>query len=241
MLCVVHMCYFLCLYPFRKRRSPSPGRRRRSPSPPRRRRSPSPPRRRYRHLDFISRAIICILIIDHSKRFLTIEFWCFPGLLPHLLVVVLHPPDDILPLSSVATVPHLCLHRRGGCLALPQNALLQEPSGAPLGPPSAEVLLLKGDAHLHPPHLHPGTGGAPCCLLSGQAGIHDPPLQQPAALLGGPPVLRDVLKPSVHLHLTSGDSSPLHTVANPSAECPVPQSHATTRGNQDSYHSSPLQ
>lgn len=150
------------------------------------------------------------------------------GLLPHLPAVALHLRDDILPLSSVATAPPLCLHRRGGCLTLPQSALLQGPSDAPPGPPNAEVLLLKGDAHLHPPHLHPDTGGAPCCLLSGQAGIHDPLLQQPAALLGVPPVLRDVLKPSIHLHLTSGDSL-LHTVANPSAECPARQSHATAR------------
>lgn len=160
------------------------------------------------------------------------------GLPPHLPVVVLHPPDDILPLSSVATAPPLCLHRRGRCLALPQNALLQGPSDALPDPPSAEALLLKGDARLHP-HLHPDTGGAQCCLLSGKAGIQDPQSQEPAAsphplqtavaLLGVPPVLRDVLKPPVHLHLTSGDSSPLHTAANPSAECPAPRSHATTR------------
>lgn len=160
------------------------------------------------------------------------------GLLPLLPVVVLRPPDDILPRSSVATAPHLCLYRRGRCLAPPQNALLQWSSAAPPGPPSAEVLLLKGDARPHP-HLHPDTGGAPCCLPSDQAGIRDPLLQQPAAsprplrtavaLLGVPQVLRDVLKLPVHLHLTSGDSSPLHTVANPSAECPAPQSHVTTR------------
>lgn len=160
------------------------------------------------------------------------------GLPPLLPVVVLHPPDDIPPLSSVATVPHPCPHRRGRCLALPQNALLQGPSDAPPGPPNAEALLLKGDAHLHP-HLHPDTGGAPCCLLSGKAGIQDPQLQQPAAsprplqtadaLLGVPPVLRDDSKPPVHLHLTSEDSSPPHTAANPSAECPAHQSHATTR------------
>lgn len=57
MFYVVHM-YFLCLYPCRKRRTPSPGRRRRSPSLPRRRRSPSPPRRRYRRVHFISSEII---------------------------------------------------------------------------------------------------------------------------------------------------------------------------------------
>lgn len=161
------------------------------------------------------------------------------GLLPHLRVVVLHPPDDILLLSSDATAPHLCHHRKGGCPAHPLNALLQVQSDASPGPPSAEFLLLKGDAHLHPPPLQPDTGGAPCCLLSGQTGIHDPPVQQPAAsprplqtaaaLLGVPAVLGDVLKPPVRLHLTNGDSSPLHTVANPSVECPAPQSHATTR------------
>lgn len=160
------------------------------------------------------------------------------GLLPHLLVVVLHPQGDILPLSNVATALHLCLHRRGRCRALPLNAHLQGPSDAPPGPQSAEVLLLKEDACLHP-HRHPDTEGALCCLLPGKAGIHDPLLQQPAAsprplqtavaLLGVPQVLQDVLKPPVHLHLTSGGSSPLHTVASPSAGCPVPQSHATTR------------
>lgn len=161
------------------------------------------------------------------------------GLLPHLPVVVLHPPDDILPLSSVATAPHLCRHRRGGCQTLLPNAPLQGPSDVPLDPQSAEVLPLKGDARLQPPHLHQDTGGAPCCLLSGQAGIHDLPTEQPAAsphhlqtavaMLGVPLVLRDVLRPPVHRHLTSGDSSPLHTVVNPSAECPALQSHATTR------------
>lgn len=158
------------------------------------------------------------------------------GLLPHRPVVVLHPPDDFLPLSSVATAPPRCLYRRGSCLALPRSALLRGPSAASQGRPSAEVLLLKGDAHLPPP-LHPDTGGAPCCLPSGQAGIYDPllpaaplrPLQTAVAPLGVPPVLKGVLKPPVHPRLTSGDSSPLHTVASPSAECPAPQSHATTR------------
>lgn len=160
------------------------------------------------------------------------------GLLPHLPAGDLHPSDVILPLSSVATAPHLCLHRRGGFLALPQNALLQGQSDALPGPPSAEVLLLKGGAHLLPPHLHPDTGEAPCCLLGGQAGIHDlllqhpvaspRPLQTVVALLGVPPVLRDVLKPPVHPHVASGDSPP-HTAVNPSVEFPAPRSHATTR------------
>lgn len=65
--CLAYVLFFY-LYPFRKRRSPSPGRRRRSPSPPRRRRSPSPPRRRYRHVDFISVAIICVLMTDNFIR-----------------------------------------------------------------------------------------------------------------------------------------------------------------------------
>lgn len=161
------------------------------------------------------------------------------GLLPLRPVVALHPPDDILLLSSVATAPHLCHHRGGGCLTPPENVPLHRLSAASPGLPNAEVLPVKGDAHLHPPHLHPDTGGAPCCLLPGQAGIHDPPVQHPAvsphplqtavALLGVPPVLRDVLRPLVRLLLTSGDSSPLHTVANPSAGSPAPQSHATTR------------
>lgn len=151
------------------------------------------------------------------------------GLLPHLLVVALHPPDDILLLFSVATAPHLCPRRRGGCLALLQNVLLHQPSVVLPDPPSAEVLLLKGDARLHPPHLHPDTGGAPCCLLSGQAGRHDPPLRQPAALLGVRPVLRGDLKASVRLQLTREDSNLLHTAANQSAECPAHLSHATTR------------
>lgn len=161
------------------------------------------------------------------------------GLPPHLPVVVLHPPDDILPLSSAATAPHLCHHRRGGCPALPQNGLLLCQSGVSPGLLSAEVLLLKGDAPRHPLHLHPDIGGVPCCPLSGQAGMHDPLVPQPTAsplhlhtvvtLLGVLTVLRDVLEPAVHLHPTSGDSSPLHTVANLSAECPAPQSHATTR------------
>lgn len=161
------------------------------------------------------------------------------GLLPHLPVGVLHPPDDILLLSSAATAPHLCRHRRGGCPTLPQNALLPCQSDAPPGLQSAEVLLLKGDVHRHPPHLHPDTGGAPCCHLSGQAGMHDPLVQQPVVsplplqtvvtLLGVPTVLRDVLEPAVRLHPTSGDSSPLHTVANLSVEYLAPQSHATIR------------
>jgi len=171
----------------------------------------------------------------------------FAGLLPHRPVVVLHPPDDFLPLSSVATAPPRCLYRRGSCLALPRSALLRGPSAASQGRPSAEVLLLKGDAHLPPP-LHPDTGGAPCCLPSGQAGIYDPllpaaplrPLQTAVAPLGVPPVLKGVLKPPVHPRLTSGDSSPLHTVASPSAECPAPQSHATTRGKRGRWHSSLL-
>lgn len=235
--------FHTCFFAFRKRRSPSPGRRRRTPSPPRRRRSPSPPRRRYKHHHFISRAIICISYLTIWNVFDN-WIWCYSGLLPHLPVVVLHPPDDILPLSSVATAPHLCRHRRGGCQTLLPNAPLQGPSDVPLDPQSAEVLPLKGDARLQPPHLHQDTGGAPCCLLSGQAGIHDLPTEQPAAsphhlqtavaMLGVPLVLRDVLRPPVHRHLTSGDSSPLHTVVNPSAECPALQSHATTRGSQGS-------
>lgn len=44
---------------------------------------------------------------------------CFTGLLPHHPVVDLHPPDDILPLSNVATALHLCLLRRGNCLTRP--------------------------------------------------------------------------------------------------------------------------
>lgn len=87
------------------------------------------------------------------------------GLLLHLPADDLHPRDVTLPPSSVATAPHLYLHRRGDFLALPQNALLQGQSDALLGPPSAEVLLLKGGAHLLLQHLHPDTGEAPCCLL----------------------------------------------------------------------------
>lgn len=166
--------------------------------------------------------------------------WYFTGLLHHHPVVDLHPPDDTLPQFSAATVPHLCLHRRGGCLALPQN-VLRCPSGALQGLPSAEVLLLKGDAHLHLPLHHQDTGGAPCCLLSVQTGIQGLLLEQPAAsphhlqivvaMLGVPLVRRDALKPP-RLPLTSGDNSPLHTVANQSAECPTLQSHATTRGKE---------
>lgn len=87
------------------------------------------------------------------------------GLLLHLPVVVLHPPDDILPLSNVATAPRLCHHRRGGCPTLPQNAPLLYQSDVFPGLPGAEVLPLKGGAHPHPPHLHPGIGGALCRLL----------------------------------------------------------------------------
>lgn len=155
----------LCLYSFRKRRSPSPPRRRRSPSPPRRRRSPSPPRRRYVQLLYHIESFNLSNNFYGLKKIQCNNYICsYPGPLPRLPVVVLHPPDDILPLSSVATAPHLCPHRRGKCLALPQSALLQGPSDAPPGPPSAETPLLKGDACLHP-HLHPDTGGAPCCLL----------------------------------------------------------------------------
>lgn len=161
------------------------------------------------------------------------------GLLPLLPAVDRRPPGDILPPSSVATALHLYHHRRGSSRIHPQNALLQGSKDVPPGPLNAEALLLRGDAHLPPPHPHPDTGGAPCCLLSGQAGTHDHlweqpgdslhPLRTAVALSGVPPVLRDVLTPPVHLHLTSGDSSPLHTVVNSSAECPAHQSHATTR------------
>lgn len=41
------------------------------------------------------------------------------GLLPRLPVVDLCPPDAIPLLSSAATAPHLCLHRRGRCLVHP--------------------------------------------------------------------------------------------------------------------------
>lgn len=84
---------------------------------------------------------------------------CFTGLLHHPPVVDLHPPDDILPQFSAATVHHLCLHRKEGCLAL-QN-VLQWQSVAPRGLLNAEVLLLNGDAHLHPPLHLPDTGGVP--------------------------------------------------------------------------------
>lgn len=161
------------------------------------------------------------------------------GLLPLHPAVDRPPRDDILPPSSVATARHLCHNRRGSCRVHPLNALLRGPNDAPPGHLSAEALLLQGDAHLPPPHLHRDTGGALCCLLSGQAGTHDHLLERPdasprplrtaVALSGVPPVLRDVLKPPVHLHLTSGDSSPLHIVVNSSAECPAHQSHATTR------------
>lgn len=161
------------------------------------------------------------------------------GLLPLHPVVDRHHPDDILPQFSVATALHLCHNKRGSCRIHPLNALLRWPNDAPPGLLSAEALLLQGDAHLPPPYLHQDTGGAPCCLLSGKAGTHDHLLEQPdasplplrtaVALSGVPPVLRDVLNPPVLLHLTSGDSSPLHTVVNSSAECPAHQSHATTR------------
>lgn len=162
------------------------------------------------------------------------------GLLPHRHVFALHPRGDILLPSSVATAPHPCPRRGGGCPTLPENAPLRRPSGAPHpGLPNAEVPPVKGDARLLPPHPHPDTGGAPCCLPPGRAGIPDPPVRHPAAsphrlrtaaaLLGLLQVLRDVLRPPTRLHLTSGDSSPLHTVANPSAGSPAPRSHATTR------------
>lgn len=161
------------------------------------------------------------------------------GLRLPLPVVDLHHPDDILPLFSVATAPHLCLYKSGSCLALLQNALHQGSSDAPQGLLSAEALLLRGDAHLHLPLPHLDTEGAPCCLLPVQAGIYDPLWEQQAAsplhlqievaLSGVPLVHRGVLICPVHLHLSSGDSTPLHTVANQFAECPALQSHAITR------------
>lgn len=161
------------------------------------------------------------------------------GLLHHPHVDDLHLLDGTLLLSSVVTAPLLCLLRKGSCLVLPQNVPLQGPSGAFPGPPSAGVLLLRRDAHPPPPYLLPDTGGAPCCLQSGQVGTHDPLLQLPVAsphrLLTAPalldvlPVHRDILRLSVHLRPTSGGSSPRPALADPSAECLGPQSHATTR------------
>lgn len=161
------------------------------------------------------------------------------GLLHHLLVDVLHPPDATLRLSSVATAPHLCPLRRGDCLVLLQDAPLQGPNDDSPDHPSVEVPHLKGDAPLHPQHLHPDTGGAHCHLLADQEGIHGhlfqlpvaclPPQQTVVVLLGVQPVLVDVLKPPVHPHWANEDSRPRLTVVNPYAECPAPLSHATAR------------
>lgn len=180
----------------------------------------------------------------HFEKFFWWLNFCFAGLLPHLPVVVHHPPGDIHPHSSAATAPPLCHHKKEGCPTLPLNAPPQWLSDGPRGPPSAEVLPLKEDARLHPLHLHPDTGGAPCWRLSDPAGIHDPLAQHPAAsrhrlqtavtLPGGPSVPVGASKPLALLHLTSAEG-PLHTVANPSAECPALQSHATIKGNQGSH------
>lgn len=213
----------------RKRRSPSPGRRRRSPSPPRRRRSPSP-RRRYQY--FYQAVRNC-----YENGFKS-EWFLIPGLRLHHLVVVLCHRGDILPLSSVATAPPLCHHRRGGCPFHLSDAPLPWPSDGPLGPPSAGVLLHREDAHLHPLSLHPDTGEAQ--WLSEEAGTPDPQVLLPAACLlplltavtlwDVPPVLKDVLSPLVPLRSTKGENL-LRIAANPSAECRAPQSHASTRGN----------
>lgn len=88
------------------------------------------------------------------------EWIWIPGLRPHHLVVVLCHRGDILPLSSVATAPPLCHHRRGGCPFLLSDAPLPWPSDGPPGLPSAGVLLHREDARLHPLSLHPDTGGA---------------------------------------------------------------------------------
>ncbi|MEQ2199327.1 hypothetical protein XENOCAPTIV_010911 [Xenoophorus captivus] len=166
------------------------------------------------------------------------------GLLPHLPVVGLCPPDAILLLSSVATAPHLCLHRRGRCLVHPQNAFLQAPSDGPPGHLNVEALRLSGDGLLPPLHLLRDTGGAH--LLLGQAGILDPLLDLPdasphhlqtaVALLGDPLVLRDALIPPARLPPTSGDSSPLHTAVSSSVGCLAPQSHVTRGKEQTSAH-----
>lgn len=83
------------------------------------------------------------------------------GLLPHRPVFALHPRDDILLQSSVATAPHLCRRRGGGCPTPPENVPLLRLRGACPGLPNAEVPPVKGDARLLPPRLHPDTGGAP--------------------------------------------------------------------------------
>ncbi|MEQ2180414.1 hypothetical protein GOODEAATRI_000991 [Goodea atripinnis] len=166
------------------------------------------------------------------------------GLLLHLPVVGLCPPDAILLLSSVATAPHLCLHRRGRCLVHPQNAFLQAPSDGPPGHLNVEALPLSGDGLLPPLHLPRDTGGAH--LLPGQAGILDPLLDLPdasphhlqtaVALLGDPLALRDALIPPARLPPTSGDSSPRHTAVSSSVGCLAPQSHVTKGKEQTSAH-----
>lgn len=164
---------------------------------------------------------------------------CFTGLLPHHPVVDLHPPDDILPLSNVATVLHLCPLRKGNCLTRQWNALHRLPSDVPPDPPDIEALLLQEDDPLPPRHLHPDTGGAPCCHLGGEAEMLDPllrhpdasphPLQTAVTLLEDPQPPHGAMKPWAHLRLTSADSSHLHTIKS-SAEFHAPQNAVTTRG-----------
>lgn len=164
---------------------------------------------------------------------------CFTGLLPHHPVVDLHPPDDILPLSNAATALHLCPLRRGNCLTHQWNALHRLPSDVPPDPPDIEALLLQEDDPLPPRHLHPDTGGAPCCHLGGEAEMLDPLLRHPDAsphplrtavtLLEDPQPPHGAMKPWAHLRLTSADSSRLHTIKS-SAEFHAPQNAVTTRG-----------
>lgn len=228
---------FLYIDTFRRRRSPSPVRRRRSPSPPRRRRSPSPPRRRYCCCNENSHLSIVL-------KWFALQILLFSGLLPLLRVVGLRLPGVILLLSSVATAPHLCPHRRGSCLIPPQNAFLLVQSGAPPGRLNVEVLLLSGDVLLPPLFLLRDTGGARC--LPGQAGTLDPLLdlldaspgrrRTAVALLGDPLVPKDAFNLPACLRPTSEDSCPLHRAVNSSAGCLAPQSHGINGTDRKSFH-----
>lgn len=156
----------------------------------------------------------------------------FPGLLPLLPAVALCPPDDILPLSSAATAPHLCLRRRGSCPVLPWSAFLQALSDAPPGHLNVEALPLSGDARLLPPHLLRDIEGARRLLgrtgtpdpLSCQLDASPPPPLTEVALFGGPLVPRDALIRPACPPPPSEDSSPLHTAVSSSVGCLVPQS-----------------
>lgn len=162
------------------------------------------------------------------------------GLRPHMPVDALLPPDGILLQFSVATAPHHCPLRSKGSLDLPlPSGHPQWANVGPPGPPSEGVLLPKRDAHPPLPIHLPDTGGARCCLPTGQAGTPAPLLSPLNATPLPPPTVAEAygcllvpngtLRPLGCLHPARSGSSLLRGVADLSAGFPGLQSHARTR------------